>query len=166
MACVGQAASQNEQPMQFFSSIRVGLTCSPVVSSNSSTPAGHTSMQAPQATHLDCRITGFNHKDLLTLWQSWPSPLRIDALGHTLPHVPQSIQMVSLIMCCILRSPLMAATGQILRQAVQPVQVSMMVWVTAHLPPSPGCSGQVQQPCQWWGCRSRNPSRFHSSSPF
>ena len=59
-----------------------------------------------------------------------PTSSRIDSGGQTTPQAPQSMHRSASMTWIVLRSPVIASVGQRLVQAVQPMQVSMMVYGT------------------------------------
>ena len=52
---------------------------------------------------------------------------RMASGGQTAPQAPQSMQSSASMTCSSFRSPEMASTGHLFTQAVQPMQVSMIL---------------------------------------
>jgi len=136
IASVGQACAQNEQPIQFFASTRaaIGRTWWSTNSAYAMTPVGQDSMQAPQVTQRSAVTTGLSHKVRLIPRTVFPCSSRTASTGQMRPQAAQSMQTAGLMVCSSPRVPVMAATGHILTQAVQPVHNAVMVWLKQSPP--------------------------------
>ncbi len=77
-------------------------------------------MQVPRSN------SGLGQEDILSLATSMPASSATAEAGQTRPQAPHSMQRLASMACTESFTPRMAATGQSLTQAVQPVQDAVM----------------------------------------
>jgi len=75
-------------------------------------------------------IRGLSHSDFFTREHTIPKESLTDATGQTLPQTPHSMQRPLSITWSIFFSPRIASTGHNLRQAPQPLHVSVILYAT------------------------------------
>src|SRR3990170_8442412 len=137
MAAQPQASSQRRQPVHFFSLRTATPKKSPTfsVSPRLRASKGQIWMQSsqPLPMQLSSMTIALGHSLRGKVRQTSPISSRIDSGGQTTPQAPQSMHSSGSITWMVLRSPEIASVGQRLVQAVQPMQVSMIVYGTDGL---------------------------------
>ncbi len=81
----------------------------------------------PEPMQLSSMTMALGHSRRGNSLQTSPFSSRMHSTGQTTPQAPQSMHRLGWMMWMPLRSPEMASVGQRLVQAVQPMQVSMIL---------------------------------------
>src|SRR3990172_5917846 len=133
MALQPQACSHRRQPVQRFSitlaTPKKSPTCSPEVSSSRASK-GQMLMQSsqPEPMQLSSMTSAFGHSRRGNPLPMSPASSAMHSTGQTTPQAPQSMHSSGSMMCSSLRRPEIASVGQRLVQAVQPMQVSRILY--------------------------------------
>jgi hypothetical protein len=129
MACNGQMPSHMPQPTHLPGLTRSACTFkSPLNSGNviSRQSKLQISTHIEQALHCSASMDGLYHWSLGFFSTIAPMAFMIALFGHTLPHTPQSMQRLSLMVWCCFSIPVIAPTGQFFAHCVHPMQASVM----------------------------------------